>query len=113
MNYTVSEKDGIILLSLTGKIMGGPEANEINDKINQLIDEKKLHIIIDLENVEWMNSSGLGILITAVTILKDNNGALKLINVSERIQNLLKITKLTTVFEIAESYDQAIKSLKS
>jgi anti-sigma B factor antagonist len=113
MNYTVSEKDGIVLLSLAGKIMGGPEANEINDRINQLIDENKLHIIIDLENVEWMNSSGLGILITAVTILKDNNGALRLINVSDRIQNLLKITKLTTVFEIAASYDQAIKSLKS
>jgi anti-sigma B factor antagonist len=113
MNFTVSEKDGIVLLALSGKIMGGPEANEINDKINQLIDQNKLHIIIDLEQVEWMNSSGLGILITAVTILKDNNGALRLINVSDRINNLLKITKLTTVFDIAESYDQAIKSLRS
>ena len=113
MNFTISEQDGVVLLSLSGKIMGGPEANEINDTINHLIDQNKLHIIIDLENVEWMNSSGLGILITAVTILKDNNGALRLINVSDRIENLLKITKLTTVFEISESYDQAIRSLKS
>jgi len=100
MNYSVAEKEGIVIIFLTGKIMGGPEATEIKDKVNQLLDEKKYKIIIDLKNVEWMNSSGLGILIDALTVLKNNKGALKLINVSDRIKNLLKITKLNTVFEI-------------
>jgi anti-sigma B factor antagonist len=111
MNYSIVEQDDIVILSLSGKIMGGPEASEINGKINQLIDDGKLKILIDLKEVEWMNSSGLGILIDAVTVLKNNNGALRLINVSDRIKNLLKITKLDTVFDIRGSIDDAKGSL--
>lgn len=110
MNYSVSEQNDIVILSLTGKIMGGPEATEINEKFNQLIDEKKLKVVIDLLNVEWMNSSGLGILIGAATILRNNNGQLILANVSDRIQNLLKITKLSGMFQTNDSLDKAINS---
>ena len=111
MNYTIVEQDDVVVLSLSGKIMGGPEASEINGKINHLIDDGKLKILIDLKEVEWMNSSGLGILIDAVTVLKNNNGALRLVNVSDRIKNLLKITKLDTVFDIRDSIDDAKESL--
>lgn len=107
MNYTIVEQDKVVILSLAGKIMGGPEASEINGKINQLMDDGKLKIVIDLGEVDWMNSSGLGILIDAVTVLKNNNGALRLVNVSDRINNLLKITKLNTVFDVRASLDEA------
>jgi anti-sigma B factor antagonist len=110
MNFSVTDKEGIIILSLKGKIMGGPEATEINDKINQLLDEKKLKIVIDLKNVEWMNSSGIGILINTNTLLRNNNGALRLINISDKIKNLLKITKLDTVFKTYDTYEQAVDS---
>jgi len=113
MNYSLTEQNGIIIIALSGKIMGGPEATEINDKFNQLIDEKKLKIIIDLEQVEWMNSSGLGILIQAATLLKTNQGRLNLINVSDRIQNLLKITKLSGIFETSDSLEKAVAALNS
>jgi len=107
MEFTTTEKNGITVLHLSGKIMGGPEATEINEKINQLIDSDNKKIVIDLVNVDWMNSSGLGILIGAVTILKNSNGVLCLINVSDRIKNLLKITKLNTVFDIYDNFDEA------
>ena len=68
------------------------------------------NFIIDLENVEWMNSSGLGILISTVTVLRNNNGSLRLINVSDKIKNLLKITKLNTVFTLHDNYEQAVDS---
>jgi anti-sigma B factor antagonist len=113
MNYSVSEQDDIIVISLTGKIMGGPEATEINEKFNQLIDDKKLKVVIDLNEVEWMNSSGLGILIGAVSLFKNNNGQLRIINISERIQNLLKITKLAGIFETSNSLNEAISSFKN
>lgn len=113
MNYSVSEQDDMIIISLTGKIMGGPEATEINEKFNQLIDDKKLKVVIDLNEVEWMNSSGLGILIGAVSLFKNNNGQLRIINVSERIQNLLKITKLAGIFETSNSLEEAISSFKN
>ncbi len=110
MSYSVDEKDGVVCIALNGKIMGGPEATEINEKINLLLDEHKLKILVDLKNVDWMNSSGLGILIGAVTVIKNNNGALRLIHVSDRIKNLLRITKLDTVFEIHDTYEAAIAS---
>ncbi len=113
MNYSLSEQSGVVILSLAGKIMGGPEATEINDKFNQLLDEKKLKIVIDLDQVEWMNSSGLGILIQATTLLKNNQGRLKLVNISERIQNLLKITKLSGIFETSDSIEEAVSSLNN
>ena len=113
MNYSVSEQDDIIIISLIGKIMGGPEATEINEKFNQLIDDKKLKVIIDLNEVEWMNSSGLGILIGAVSLFKNNDGQLRLINVSERIKNLLKITKLAGIFETSNSLEEATSSFKN
>ena len=112
MTYSVSEKNGIVILALAGKIMGGPEATEINDKINRLIYENKVKVVIDLKNVEWMNSSGLGILIGAVTLLKSNNGKFILIHVSDRIKNLLKITKLNSVFDLCDTLDEAINILK-
>jgi len=111
MDFTTTEKNGITILHLSGKIMGGPEATEINEKINQLIDSDNKNIIIDLVSVDWMNSSGLGILIGAVTVLKNSNGCLCLINVSDRIKNLLKITKLDTVFNIYENFDEAASAI--
>ena len=111
MEFTTTEKNGITILHLSGKIMGGPEATEINEKINQLIDSDNKKIVIDLVNVDWMNSSGLGILIGAVTVLKNSNGLLCLINVSDRIKNLLKITKLNTVFNIYDNFDEAAAAI--
>ena len=110
MNSQVSERDDVVIISLSGKIMGGPEAGEINELINNLIDKSKKKIIIDLEQVGWMNSSGLGILIGAITTLKNNGGKLIIVNVSDRIANLLKITKLINVFEIEQDIDTAINN---
>jgi len=108
MSINVSEDSGVVIISLSGKIMGGPEAGQINDQINALIDQDKKKIVIDLQEVEWMNSSGLGILIGAITTLKNNQGHLILINVSDRIENLLKITKLISVFSIKPDLESAL-----
>lgn len=111
MSHSSTEQNGITIITLSGKIMGGPEAGEINDQINSLIDQEKHKIIIDLKEVDWMNSSGLGILIGAITTLKNNGGTLGLTNVSERIMNLLKITKLIDVFTIYQDIDSALKEM--
>jgi len=111
MSVESFEKDGITIVNLSGKIMGGPEAGEINDRIHQMIDAGKLKLIINLKNVDWMNSSGLGILIGAITTLKNNGGKLGLINLSDRVVNLLKITKLDTVFPVFSTLEEAIKQV--
>lgn len=110
MSNQVTERDGVVIISLSGKIMGGPEAGQINDHINTCLDNKKFNIVIDLAEVEWMNSSGLGILIGSMTTLKNNNGKMVLANVSERISKLLSITKLSGVFQIKGDLEDAISS---
>lgn len=104
------EVNGVVVLEMSGKVMGGPDANLLSEKLHQLVDQGKTKVVADLANVSWMNSSGLGILIGGLTTMRNNNGDLKLANVTERIQSLLIITKLITIFETFEKLDDAINS---
>ena len=102
----------LVVLEPKGKIMGGPDASLLHDQLHEYIQQGKKKVIIDLSKVDWMNSTGLGILISALTTLKKNQGELKLANVTDKIQSLLTITKLVTVFETYDSVDQAAGSFK-
>ena len=112
MKLTHQEVDDIIVLVPKGKSMGGPDATLLHDKLHNFIDQNKKKIIIDLSKVELMNSTGLGILISGLTTMKNNGGELKLAAVTEKIQSLLTITKLITVFENYDTVDQAVGSFK-
>jgi anti-sigma B factor antagonist len=111
---TINEKEigEVVVLELAGKIMGGPDASLLNEKLHELLDRGKIKIIADLANVNWMNSSGLGILIGGLTTMRNNGGDLKLSSVTERIQSLLMITKLLTVFDAHDSLEKAVASFK-
>ena len=112
MKMTESESGGVVILELSGKIMGGPDATLLNDKLHELIEAGKIKIIANLKGVNWMNSSGLGILIGGLTTMRNSGGDLKLANITDRIQSLLMITKLLTVFESFDTIDQAIESFR-
>lgn len=104
------EQDGVMILEPKGKIMGGPDATILHEKLYELIEKGKKKFVIDLSRVEWMNSTGLGIIISGLTTLRNNEGELKLANVTEKIKSLLVITKLATVFDAYDTVDEAIKS---
>jgi len=112
MNLKETEIDGIVVLELSGKVMGGPDANLLSEKLHELVDQKNTKVVADLSKVSWMNSSGLGILIGGLTTMRNNDGDLKLVNVTERIKSLLIITKLITIFETFDSVDEALASFK-
>lgn len=113
MNLKEKELNGIVVLELSGKVMGGPDANLLSEKLHELVDKEKTKVIADLSKVSWMNSSGLGILIGGLTTMRNNGGDLKLVNVTDRIKSLLIITKLITIFETFEKMEDALKSFKS
>lgn len=110
MKLTDYEKDGVNVLEPKGKIMGGPDATILHEKLYELIEQDKKKVVINLSKVEWMNSTGLGILISGLTTLRNNGGELKLANVTEKIQSLLVITKLVTVFEAFDTVEDAVNS---
>jgi anti-sigma B factor antagonist len=74
------------------------------------LDEGKSNIIVDLGDVKFMNSSGLGMLIGGLTTMKKANGSLKLARVTEKIESLLIITKLVTIFEFYDTVEEAVNS---
>ncbi len=112
MNIDVKEYNDITALNVRGNMMGGPETIAIHEKVKELIDQKKSKVIIDLSNVKWMNSSGLGTMMGCLTSLKNIDGDLKLCGVTEKVKSLFMITKLITLFETYDSQDEAVKAFK-
>jgi len=110
MKIKTSEKYNALVISLKGNVMGGPEAQEFSDLLHKLLDEGKKNVVVNLADVKFMNSSGLGMMISGFTTMKNGGGALKLANATEKIESLLVITKLITIFEHFESVDDAANS---
>ena len=101
---------GITVIELEGNVLGGPDATILNDTLHKLTEKRKKKIIVDLSGVESMNSSGLSMLITGLTTMKNAGGDLKIAAASKKIESLLAITKLTTVFELFPTVQKAIAS---
>ena len=110
MKLNDREQGNIVILEPKGKIMGGPDASLLHDKLYECIEKGRKKVIIDLAKVDWMNSTGLGILITNYSTLKKSEGSLKLVNVNKRIESILMVTKLNTVFETFPSESDALAS---
>lgn len=110
MKFDDFEADnGVIVLDLSGKIMGGEETTMFHGKLHEYIRAGKKQFVIDLDKVEWMNSVGLGMLISALTTSKDAEGRLVLANITN-IESILAMTRLITVFEHFDSRDKALAS---
>jgi len=110
MQISEKRQGDISILTLKGKLMGGPETQAVHERIKELVEDKINKVVIDLGKVKWMNSSGLGMMMGALTTLKNANGELKLANVTDKVQSLFMITKLITIFQTYESVDEAIGS---
>jgi anti-sigma B factor antagonist len=104
------KRDGVAIIELSGKLMGGPDAETIDETIKTLLHEGVKNIVVNLEKVRWVNSTGLGILISGYTTVKKSGGELKLLKVSDRIENIFIVSKLYTVFESFDNEDEAVQS---
>jgi anti-sigma B factor antagonist len=112
MKFKTTQQGGTTVIAIEGNLMGGPDASTLNDKIIELIDAKKKHVVIDLGGVSIINSSGLGMLIKGASTLKGSGGGLKIASASAKILDLIRITKLTGVLETYDSVADAAASFK-
>jgi len=103
--------DDVVVFELSGKIMGGEEATMFHGKLHEYIGLNKKNFIVDLAKVDWMNSVGLGMLISSLTTTKNGGGRLVLCNI-DKIESILTITRLITVFEHFDSRDAAMAAIK-
>ncbi len=110
MKVKTYEKYNAVIIELKGNVMGGPHAQELSDLLHSFINDNKKNIVVDLGDVKFMNSSGLGMLISSLTTMTNAGGQLVLSNVTDKIESLLVITKLITIFKHFESVDEAVNS---
>lgn len=104
------EHEGICILDLKGRLTVGEPVSSLREKIRELADDGKVNVVLNLEGVDYIDSTGLGGLVISFTTLKKAGGALKILNLSKRNVELLILTKLTTVFELFGDEQDAVNS---
>ena len=104
------EREGILILTLSGRLILGEAASLLRERLAQVSGEGRQRLVIDLKEVEHIDSTGLGTLVMAATSMKKAGGAAKLAHLNQKNLELMVMTKLTTVFEIFNDEVDAVNS---
>lgn len=109
--FSINEHSNYVVISLTGELIEKNQAAELLKKVEELVAAGKSKIALNLEGLKYMNSSGLNTLIQLLTKTRNSGGETVIYNMNKKINELLLITKLNTLFKIVETEDQALKLL--
>ncbi len=110
LNISERQAGDVTILDLTGRITIGEGSVALRTAIRRLLSEGKKNILLNLGGVSYIDSSGIGELVSSFTTVKKDGGSLKLLNLTQKVQDLLAITKLLTVFDVYENEDEALAS---
>ncbi|HRE39981.1 MAG TPA: STAS domain-containing protein [Ignavibacteria bacterium] len=110
VTVTEFKDEGISVVSPKGNFVGGDETDELRDTIKKLSEEGNEKLIIDLGDVTYLNSTALGVLISAHTNYAKRNGKIKICQLNKNLENLFVITKLALIFDAYPTLDEAIAS---
>jgi anti-sigma B factor antagonist len=110
MKLTTREVSGVTVVDLSGKITLGEGGATLRDEVRKLLAAGQKKIVLNLGEVTYIDSSGLGELVSAYTAVKNAGGELKLLNLTSKVRDLLVITKLVTVFDVKDSEAAAVAS---
>lgn len=107
--YNIIQKNPIAILSLYGELIDRNEGQRIMDEINLLSEEGQNKFVLELSELKYMNSTGLNVLINILTKARKNGGDLIISGISKKVQELLLVTKLNSVFIVTETTEEAIE----
>ena len=112
--FNIEERQAgdVTVLDMKGKITIGEGSVALRTAVRRMLEEGKKKILLNLAGVGYIDSSGIGELVSSYTAINKENGSLKLLNLTQKLQDLLTITKLLTVFDVYESEDEAMSSFK-
>ncbi len=110
LKITNHETDGVAVLTLDGRIVLGEETNKLRESVKNLIAQGKKNVILDMQNVTMIDSSGLGALVAAYSSAKSAGASVRLCNLGAHFNQLLQITRLLTVFDVSKSQEDAVRS---
>jgi anti-sigma B factor antagonist len=109
LKLTQRSVDGVKVIECSGRIVFGQEATELRDEVKKELSETN-RIVLNLANVSYIDSGGIGTLVSLFTSARNSGGDIKLANLTKRVSDLLQITKLVTVFESYDSEEKAVKA---
>jgi anti-sigma B factor antagonist len=110
LKMTNREVEGVSVVALDGRIVLGEESNALREKLKRLIAEGKKKIILNMDNIKYIDSSGLGALVAAHCSAKTQGASLRLCHLGSKFQEVMQITKLLTVFEVCDTEAAAVAS---
>lgn len=110
MKITTRQVDGVTILDLSGRITLGEGSVLLRDAVRDLLAKGSKNILLNLGDVNYIDSSGIGELVSAYTTARNQGGELKLLNLTKKVHDLLQITKLYTVFDVKDDEASAIAS---
>ena len=100
----------VTVVDISGRITLGDESAALRDLIGELLNKGDRKIVLNLADVDYIDSSGLGALVSSAATVRRQGGDLKLVKLSDRVDDLMEVTRLYTVFDIADSEEEAIRS---
>lgn len=110
MKVKTEERDNAVIINLFGEMMLGYEANDFHEAILKAIESNKKNIVVDLSNVKFITSWGIGILVYGYTTTTNSGGKFKIVAVPEKVEQVLKTTNLDKVFDKYVTIEEALKS---
>ena len=110
MKSSTRQVDGITIVDLSGRITLGEGSVVLRDTVRELLGQGHKKILLNLGDVTYIDSSGIGELVSGFTSVRNQGGELKLLNLTKKVHDLLQITKLYTVFDVKDDEATAIKS---
>jgi anti-sigma B factor antagonist len=115
MALQIEEKDtnGVTVLTLAGRVTLGEESNQLRTHFKDVLARGKNRLIVDLAEVDYIDSAGLGTLVAGYTTASSQGANVKLANLTKKFREQLNITKLVTVFDVFDSIEDAVKSFES
>ena len=112
LEYTIRKELNVNIVSLSGELIDRNQATELVEEIEELLDSGELKYVFDLSELKYINSSGLNVLIQVLTKARKSGGEAIVANVSKKVNELLIITKLNTVFTVTDTVEKALSKLK-
>lgn len=103
----------VLVMTLSGQVRLGDESNQLRNKVKGMLGAGHKNVVLDLGDVSYVDSAGLGTLVSAYTTASNQGGSVKLANLTHRLREQLTITKLVTVFDVYPSVEEAVKSFSS
>lgn len=110
MKISSRQVDGVSVLDCSGRITLGEGSVTLRDSVRELLNKGQKKILLNLADVNYIDSSGIGELVSAFTTVRNQGGELKLLNLTKKVHDLLQITKLYTVFDVKDDEAAAVKA---